>query len=86
MRKTSTTYICDGCGRTQKNSKDLRGFSLVHRGRGRASDTNINRDLCDACEARLIEIMEPLFGSEVVDLRRVDEPDQKATRGVRSRS
>jgi len=64
-RKTTIEWTCDGCGKTVDSVRELQGFALVKRGRGRARDEYENADLCELCEVRLIEATEPILGSEV---------------------
>ena len=71
-RKMKITYVCDGCGKTVPSVRDLQGFSIVKRGRGRAKDDWTNVDLCDECEGRFLMAVEPIIGSEVLAYRRTD--------------
>lgn len=86
MRKTVTTYVCDGCGKKVNEGKALRPFTLVmnKRGSGWIFGDDAWADLCDDCEARLIAAVEPILGAGVVALRR-DQDDVRPKRKARSR-
>jgi len=90
MRKTTTIYNCDGCGKTAKSSRELRRFALVQYGRGRTGrEWSDALDLCDSCEARLIETLEPILGASVIELRRMPAAPvrrREAPQAARSRS
>lgn len=75
MRKTTTIYTCDGCGKKASEARDLRPFTLVYnkRGSGWIFGDDAWRDLCDECESRLIAAVEPILGSGVMALRRDHE-------------
>ena len=69
-RRTTTTYICDGCGTEVENSKEIRRFVLQHRGRSGKWIDSDPQDLCEECEARLIAAVEPILGASTTDLLR----------------
>ena len=59
--KTTTTYKCDGCGKT-KQAKDLRRFILTELllpTRQRVAEAKT--ELCTDCEHKLHETMVPLW-------------------------
>jgi hypothetical protein len=87
MRKSVTTFTCDGCGKKVESARDLRNFTLVlsRRGRGWEFGHDSWAELCDECEARLIATVEPILGSGVVDLRR-EKADEKTKTTALSRS
>lgn len=86
MRKTVTTYSCDGCGKKVNDGKELRSFTVVlnKRGSGWIFGDDAWADLCNECEARLIEAVEPILGSGVVALRR-DQDVATTSRKTRTR-
>lgn len=83
MRKTTTIYTCDGCGKRVNEYKDLRPFTVVmnKRGSGWIFGDDAWADLCDECEGRLIAAVEPILGAGVLALRR----DQDETRPKRKK-
>jgi hypothetical protein len=87
MRKTVTTYTCDGCGKKADNYRDLRPFTIVlnRRGSGWIFGDDAWADLCDECEGRLIAAVEPLLGSGVVALRRENDEARKTKSRKRAR-
>lgn len=52
-RKTTTEYICDGCGDHVDRARDLRRFAI---GPTR-SDIEVTPDLCATCEGLLLSEM-----------------------------
>ena len=59
MKRTITTYTCDGCGNTVERPRDLRKFTLVPSG---PSGRNRYRDapafeVCDSCEEKVLEFL-----------------------------
>jgi hypothetical protein len=61
--KTTTTYGCDGCGKTTKAASDLRRFVLVERtiGSNAVTVAEAKTDLCTDCERKLHEKALPLW-------------------------
>ena len=76
MRKTVTSYACDGCGKKVNAARDLQSFTVVlnKRGSGWIFGDNAWADLCASCEVRLVEAVEPILGVGVIALLRENEP------------
>lgn len=59
MRKTTTTYLCDGCGEKAEKSSDLQRFQIVKTSFGGRSDVEVGIDLCANCEGNLLAAVSP---------------------------
>lgn len=69
MRKVTTEFSCDRCGRKVKTSKELQRFSVVQIRRGSKWNGAVHADFCEDCESEFLAAIEPFTpGDQLADL------------------